>query len=212
MLDIAALKWPKYKLVEVSLLDDSLAGISLDPATGSMQLSENGIPHPDEITVTVRAMLPKSKEQEKMELMEALKMGTIDMFEYRVMARKRGLEVPVGNEAEWQNYRRAMLENIVLFGDGKTPGKVIFNILDMHDVHMRVLQAFMARPEFYQASAPVRDAFTKHYEAHLFATGTLPDQAPNIEGAAQEEAAMMGIGGAGGQGMPMQGGPTGGPQ
>jgi hypothetical protein len=202
MLDIASLTWDRHKIVEVSLLDDSLAGIILDPGTGTMELTENGIPHPDEVTISVKAMLPKSKEQEKMELMEALKMGTIDMFEYRIMVRKRGLEVPVGNESEWQNYRRAMLENIVLFGDGKAPGKVIVNVLDIHDVHLRVLQPFMARPEFYQASPEVREAFMKHYQAHLLGMGTLPDQAPNIDEAAGEAGAQMGIGG---QGMQPQG-------
>jgi hypothetical protein len=193
VLNIAAMTWPQEKMVQVTLLDDSLAGITLDPSTGAMQLSENGIPHPDEIDVSVRAMLPKSKEQEKLELAEALKMGSIDMFEYRIMVRKRGLELPVGNDAEWQNYRRAMLENIVLFGDGKKPGQVIVNILDIHDIHIRVLQPFMARPEFYQASPEVRTAVTEHYTAHLMNMGAIPDQAPQLEEAAEEKAAQMGM-------------------
>ncbi len=193
ILDIVRMKWPKQKMVQVSLLDDSLAGITLDAKTGTMELSDNGIPHPDEVKITIRAMLPKSKEQEKMELAEALKMGTIDMFEYRIMVRKKGLELPVGNEPEWQNYRRAMLENIILFGDGEKPGQVIVSPLDIHDVHMRVLQAFMARPEFYEASTAIREKFIEHYSAHLLATGSLPDQMPYVEQAAQEEAVRTGV-------------------
>jgi hypothetical protein len=185
MLDIIGMKWGADRIVQVSLLDDSLAGIALNPETGTMELKKNSVPHPDEVTISVRAMLPKSKEQEKMELQKALEIGSIDMFEYRIMVRKKGLELPVGNEPEWQNYRRAMLENIILFGDGQTPGKVIISKLDIHMVHLRVLQGFMARPEFYEASAAVRNVFIEHYSAHLIETGAMPDQLPYPEEAAQ---------------------------
>ena len=59
----------------------------------------------------------------------------------------------------------------------------------MHEVHLRVLQAFMARPEFYQASVAVREVFKVHYEAHLMLIGAqMPDQAPYPEDAAEEQA------------------------
>ena len=187
-LDVIAMgAWSPDKLVQITMLDDSLAGIQLDSKTGSMSLAQNILPSPDEVSVSVRSMLPKSKEQEKMELMKALEIGSIDMFEYRTEVRKRGIELPVGNESEWQNYRRAMLENLILFGDGIKTGQVIFDVNDNHEVHLRVLQAFMARPEFYQADAEVRDAFKKHYEAHLMAMGqSMPDQMPYPEDAAAE--------------------------
>lgn len=191
MLNILKIQWTSARTVEVSLLDDSLAGIALEPSTGAMSLAENSIPHPDEVNVSVRAMLPKSKEQEKMELLTALDKGIIDMFEYRILARKKGLEIPVGSDVEWENYRRAMMENIILFGDGTKPGEVIFNILDLHLVHLRVMQPFMARPEYYQTDPAVRNAFVKHYIAHLEQTGTMPDQAPYPEEAATEEDIMQ---------------------
>lgn len=207
MLNILQAQWSSARTVEVSLLDDSLAGIALEPATGAMSLTDNSIPHPDEVNVSVRAMLPRSKEQEKMELMTALDKGIIDMFEYRILARKKGLEVPVGSDVEWENYRRAMMENIVLFGDGTKPGQVIFNVLDMHLVHLRVMQPFMARPEYYQTDAGVRNAFVKHYMAHLEQTGTMPDQAPYPEEAATEEDVMQKMAGQMG-GPPIGAAPT----
>lgn len=190
MLNILQVQWPKDKMVQVTLLDDSLAGITLDPSAGTMSLTDNDIPHPDEITISIKAMLPKSKEQEKMELLDALKTGTIDMFEFHIMVRKKGLELPVGNEGEWQNYRRSMMENLMLFGDGQKPAEVILDLLDIHDVHLRILQAFMARPEFYQASAEVREAFKQHYNAHLQLMGVTPEQTPFNEEAATEAQVM----------------------
>lgn len=191
MLNVMAMKWDKSKIIEVSMLDDSLAGIVLDAATGTMNLAKNVIPHPDEVSVTVRAMYPKSKQQEKFELMKALEIQTIDMFEYRIEVRKRGLELPVGGEAEWQNYRRAMMENIMLFGDGETPGRIVFDEHDIHKIHLRVLQPFMAKPEFYQTSSAVRNAVKKHYNAHLMLLGTMPEQMPYPEEAAAEVEMMQ---------------------
>ncbi len=187
---IAAGAWPREKLIQVTMLDDTLAGVTLDPSAGAINLQNNILPRPEEVNIFVKSMLPKSKTQEKMELMKSLEIGAIDMFEYRIEVRKRGIELPVGNEPEWQNYRRSILENIILFGNGVEPGEVLFDQNDMHEVHLRVLQAFMARPEFYQASPKVRDVFKQHYEAHLMLMGTqMPDQAPYPEEMAAEQAA-----------------------
>ena len=191
MLGVANIAWPTDKMVSVTMLDDTLAGISLDSASGDMSLSENNIPHPNDVEISVRAMLPRSAEQKKMELAKALEMGAIDMFEYRIMVRKEGIELPVGNEAEWQNYRRAMMENIVLFGDGEKPGQVIVSELDIHEVHNRVLQAFMARPEFYQAKPEVREAFIQHFGEHNLGMATIPDEMPQMEDAAAEADMMQ---------------------
>ena len=178
--------WKDDKIVDISHLDDSLAGIMFDSATGAMRLTENAIPHPDEITITVASEIPKSDEQQKMELNEALKMLVITPFEYRTEVRKRGLSLPVGNEVEWQNYRRAMMENLILFGDGKQPGQVVVSERDLHPVHLQVLSAFMARPEFYLASSAVRNAFGDHYDMHEAGMGKLPEGMPNMEQAASE--------------------------
>ena len=215
MLSLMPIAWGDKKLVDITLLDDSLAGIKMDSTDGTMSLADNMIPHPDEVVVTIESILPKSKEQEKMEMKEALKMGSINMFEYRMEVRKRGLELPVGNEAEWQNYRRAMMENLVLFGDGQKPGSVIVDDNDMGRVHLAVLQPFMARPEFFQASAEVQNAFKEHYKRHMEQIGTYPEGVPTPEGAAEQTAnsaqstdvmaQLEGMLGGGGGGMPPQG-------
>ena len=84
------------------------------------------------------------------------------------------------------------MENIILFGDGQTPGKVIVSEQDMHMVHMQGLLPFMARPEFFMASQQVRDAFVAHYQAHLLGDGAnMPDAAPYPEDGAEEQDMMQ---------------------
>jgi hypothetical protein len=183
-------RWSDKKVVNVSSLDDSLAGIVLDAEAGTLNLSQNAIPYPDEVSVTIASEVPVSKEQMKQELKEALKEQRITLDEFNWTVRKEGLNIPVGDEVAWQNYRRAMLENILLFGDGETPGKAIVSEHDLHRVHLQVLQAFVARPEFYSASPQVREKFYEHINEHKGAMGVYPEQLPYMEDTA---AATLGM-------------------
>ena len=189
MLGICRDIWPSSKVVNISNLDDSLAGIDFDIETGEINLAKNAIPSPDEVNINVASEVPISKEQQKMELKEALKEGVLTLDEYSFKVREMGLTSPVGNEVVWQNYRRAKLENISLFGDGETPQKekVIVTERDMHLIHQEVLSAFMARPEFYAASVAVRDAFVDHFDKHSMGLGKLPEGMPPMEDAAELE-------------------------
>ena len=187
MLGICKDIWPADKVVSISSLDDSLAGIAFDMATGEITLAKNAIPSPDEVNINVASEIPISKEQQKMELKEALKDGTLTLDEYSFKVREMGLTSPVGNEIAWQNYRRAKLENLALFGDGESPGKVIVSERDMHLVHQSVLRAFMARPEFFAASQAVRNKFVEHDEEHNVGLGIMPEGMPPMEEAAEME-------------------------
>ena len=190
MLRILKDNWSDSKVVNISNLDDSLAGIVLDAESGTLSLSQNAIPFPDEVSVTIASEKPVSEEQQKAELKEALKEQRITLDEFNFEVRKRGLDIPVGDEIAWQNYRRAMMENIILFGDGKKPGQVIVSPHDMHRIHLMVLQAFVARPEFFASSAEVREAFTKHIDDHKYSMGSMPEQLPYAEDTA---AATLGM-------------------
>ncbi len=187
MLGITKDIWPSKKVVEVSNLDDSLAGISFNIDTGEIDLDKNAIPSPDEVNINVASEVPISKEQQKMELKEALKDQIITLNEYSFKVREKGLNLPVGDEAAYQNYRRAKLENLSLFGDGEKPGKITVSERDNHPIHLEVLDAFMARPEFYAAHTDVREAFIAHYEEHNTGLGILPEGMPNMEDSAELE-------------------------
>jgi len=216
ILDIARLMWDDKKVLDITHLDDTVAGIQIDPSTGKLRLTENAIPHPDEIVISVASAVPRSKEQQKIELKDALKGGVITPTEYNIKVRKMSLDLPVGNEIEWQNYRRATLENLILFNDGRIPGNITFSERDMHQVHLMVLDAFMARPEFYLTSSEVRKKFVEHREEHLNGMGQYPDMMPYGEEAAEESVAqidevkrllerepMAGAGAVGGEEMPV---------
>ena len=186
-LDITRRLWGNEKVLDITHLDDSIAGIAFDQESGRIQLTDNSIPDPDEVIVNVASAVPRSKEQQKLELKDALQSGIITPTEYRVEARKAGLDLPVGAEVEWQNYRRATLENIMLFNDGQTPGKnVMYSDNDMHPVHLMKLDEFMAKPEYWLASPEVRVKFMKHRTEHLAGMGQLPDESPYAEEAAEE--------------------------
>lgn len=187
MLKVCKDNWPASKVVSISNLDDSLAGISMEIGTGEVTLAQNAIPSPDEVNINVASEIPVSKEQQKLELKEALDKGRIDLDEYGFQVRKKGLDSVVGGEVAYQNRRRAILENLALFGDGEKPGRVIVSERDMHLIHQNVLDAFMARPEFYAASQEVRDKFVEHWEEHNVGLGILPEQMLQSEDAAAME-------------------------
>jgi hypothetical protein len=190
-LGVARDTWASDKVVEINSLDDGVAGVTLDTEAGTMSLKDNAIPHPDEVVVTVSSAVPQSDEQKKTDLKEALDRQVITLREYQFKVREEGLDLPVGDESAWQNYRRAKMENILLFGDGHKSGEIIPSERDMHQVHLDVLDAFMAKPEFHLADQAVRDKFVEHYDYHMTGLGTLPEGMPSPDEAA-EMAMMMG--------------------
>jgi len=171
-------EWGDRKTVALTLDDDVLVGIKYNHKTGQVSLDKDAIPNPEEVQITVAAKVPQSISQSKAELKEQLAMQIITPREYRLQSRKLGLSMPVANDYEWQAYRKAKLENIILYGDGQSPGEIAVSPRDFHEVHLEVLQAFMARPEFPLASDAVQEFFKTHYDQHQEAMGNYPEGLP----------------------------------
>ena len=197
MLWQARKNWDAEYALHLTALDNSMAGINVDPATGGVSLDKKGIPDPEDVDITVMSVFPASPEQQKSELKEMLKLGIIDPRDFRIQARRQGLGMPVGNEIEWAAYQRAVLENLVLFGDGEEPGEIQTTDMDPHDIHLWTLDAFMQRPEFRMASEAIRRAFRAHRMAHMEGKGTYPGEM----GYPEDEAEI-----ADGGGVPQSGG------
>jgi len=160
LLGMARSHWPSETLARLTMLDDTLVGIVIDPQTGRVKLDANSVPNPSDVRIKVRSQLPTSPTQRKQELTQAFQLGTISLTEFRIINQKEGLGLPMLADAEWHNYRKAILNNIILFGDGSTPGKIITSSEgDNPEVQLEFLQDFMARPEFVLASREVRMAF-----------------------------------------------------
>ncbi len=194
--------WPSRTVSAMNFLDDALAGIVLDPATGTLS-NNNQIPKPVEVEVSIASPLPVSAEQSKRDLYDMKNGGMIDERWFRILSRKKGLDLPVAHEAEWENYRKAMLNNITLFGDGQTPGEgAMMSKYDLHDLHLEVMGAFMARPEFQLASVAVRERFQQAYDDRMRALGTLPEGMPSPDQMAQPGGRTSAPGAEAAPGMP----------
>ena len=96
----------------------ALVGIVIDPESGQVKLDANSVPHPAEVRIKVRSQLPTSPTQRKQELVQMLQLGLITPAEFKVINQKEGLGFPMLPDAEWHNYRKAVLNNIIMFGDG----------------------------------------------------------------------------------------------
>jgi len=183
--------WPSPKIAAIATSDDSLAGVVINPETGALDREKNSIPQPDEVDVGILSKLPDSPEQQKMELYDALRAGLINPRWFRIEARKRGLNLPLANDAEWFNFQRAMYNNILVFNDGLTPGRALLNENDMHEIHIEVILAFMARPEFTLASVGVRRAFEDLLREHRAMLGNYPEPISYAEDAAAQNADLL---------------------
>jgi hypothetical protein len=201
----------KEKAIQAFATDDSMMGVVVDPGSGKVQLDKNVLPSPFEVKIDVKDRDPFSKQQRINELKEHFKMEIIDPFDYRVHVWREGLDLPVGNWAEEAQVRKSMLNNLIMFGDGETPGEIITSDrADNPKVQLRILEQFMARPEYSLASVAVREKF-ETYKEGLMGLRLLGDpNMPYIEDAAAEE---MGQGPApGGMEMGGMGAPPGMPE
>ncbi len=154
--------------IRLSVLDDATAGVVLDPASGEMMLGEdNPIPRPDEVIIDIRERMPRFAEKRKAEVDEALAAGKIDLLDYIIICLKENIDVPLGHQGMVDSVRSAWLENMILFGDGKTPGTIEQNdVADDHKVHLAIVEAFMKRPEWKLAAPAVKNKFVAHKNWH----------------------------------------------
>ncbi|KPK73106.1 MAG: hypothetical protein AMJ79_15335 [Phycisphaerae bacterium SM23_30] len=184
-------RWPARQAVELTLNDDALVGIRYNQKTGDVELEKDSIPLPSEIEIAIASKMPRSTAQVRADLDELLQNGIITPRTYRIKAREEGLKLPLGDDVEWQNYRRAKMENVALYGDGMTPGRVIYSAeFDMHEIHLEVLHAFMSRAEYHLASAAVKAAFEEHYHRHYMDLGNYPEQISQPEDEAEQRLLM----------------------
>jgi len=175
-------------------LDDSLIGLSIDQRSGRVQLAPENFPGPWEVQVGVRDRLPVSPTVREQKLIMSHKMGLITPLQFRIICWKENIDFPVGNWAQQESYRKAVLQCLLLFHDGQTPGPVIGSAeADLVDVHLEVIQAFMAKSEFQFASPEVRQAFEQLKAQYLGIKGSrYPQQLPYPEDAAELEEALKG--------------------
>lgn len=178
-----AKKWKSVVLNLATMKDDSVIGIQLDPSSGSLELSKNALPDPLKLELGIKSQKPVDVDARKAELYELQSRQGISWVEFKITARLENLEVPLRDDVVWQNYRMAILRNIVLFNDGESPGDINEMLpglqpseYDIPEIHLMVVHRLMASPEFALASKAVQDAFDRLVQQYQDQAGRQPEE------------------------------------
>lgn len=193
---IAARRSPAFlaKGLELTRIENSIAGVTIDPQTGRLILEADQLPDPWSVNLNIRSSDPLSSERERQEAVQLLGQGILEPLEFYIMNYRDGWGYPVGHRDVWENYVKAVLVNLIMFNDGETPGElpqgVYFNeTADKPEVHLRALEEFIAGPEFALASTEVQDAFNERWRLLQSRLGNLlPEGMPHLEQAAMQAA------------------------
>ncbi len=197
----SARDWKNLQLNLETLADSSIIGLQFDYQKGTIDLSES-VPSPIDVSIGIRSQVPKEPENQKQELQGLLQQGIISPQQFRIYSRLYKLDIPLKEDAEWENYRMAMLRNLIVFNDGETPGELPQGLqpseYDIPDVHLMVLTRLASSPEFALASTAVQESISKLIEHYQGGAGKFPEELPYPE----EEAAGGVPGGMMPPGMP----------
>lgn len=163
-------------------LDDAMPGLQLDPDSREIMLDHEKLPGPDDMEIDIRERMPRFQERQKAELDEAVKNGRMDWVDYIIECLRKNIDIPLGNRGIVENIRTQWLENLILFGDGETPGTITTNpMIDNHKIQKRIIEDFLARPETRFAAPAVRDKLMAHLDYHTQNLRSWPDQLPDPE-------------------------------
>ena len=200
--------------LELTKVENSIAGVAIDPQTGKMMLEALQVPGPWSVDLGIQSRDPLSKERERQESLLMLEAGALAPLDFIILNYKNGWGYPIGNQGVWENYVRAVLINLILFNDGEKPGELPFNSFfnprfDKAEVHMLAIEDFVASSVFGLASEEVQNAFYVRMNqiAEESAVGGYPEGLQSPE----QLAAMAQGGPQGPQGQPGAG-PGGQPQ
>lgn len=184
-------------------LDDSIVGLIVKPNTGKVVLRPENFPLPSEVEVGIRDRLPSPPTVRIQKLLDAHQRRLLSDIDFKITVWRENLDYPVGSWDEQEAYRKSVLMTILLFGDGENPGQVIPSTeADNPKIALRVIQQFMAKPEFTFVSKKVREAFEELKRVYQNMIGSrYPDPLMHPEDEAMMAQSML-RGGPGGMGPP----------
>jgi len=161
--------------VLLSRVDESVLGVLFDSKTGRIGLANNPLPVPQTVDVHMRSKSPRTKQAVKASLDQLLAQKVITPVQYRISAVIEGLDLPIANRAEYENFVTAWLENIIMFGDGTKPSSgMTIEGADNHPIHNSVHRGMIASALFRMAGPEVRDKFLEHTDMHEAGLGAFP--------------------------------------
>jgi hypothetical protein len=176
--------------IRLTVVDDNICGISVDPKTLKVKLDKNSLPWPHEVIIGVRA---NDQEDKAAQLQQAIMLkdnGEISSLEFWVWNFRNKLGID-GPKRRIQNaVEQAQLNHMILFNDGTAPGPgggISIHETDDLDVYLFMLEEFRSKPEYKWASDEVKWAFEGYKNQVEGLQGkAFPQALPN-----QEDAALM---------------------
>lgn len=181
--------------IRILNLETIPAGVVVDNA-GVLRLDKNPIPDPRDVKINIKSRTPPSPTQQVQQLTEMLQNQIIDQRGFRLAVYRKGLDVEVGNEDEFQAWRKIRLMIRTLFNDGETPnvrfGEGLIAVdpnADSPDIALAEIGTFMKSPEYALASAAVKNAFGELKEQYEMMIGKFPQQVPTPDAIGQPQGA-----------------------
>lgn len=154
----------------VNRLDETLLGIQINPEDNSISLEQFPIPDPRTLRISIRSKDPRTKELIRQQMQEELRQGTLDPISYMILVFREGLDLPILDKTPFYARECAEMENVLLFGDGKTPGDISTlkanSDVDQHVIHYAAHLQLANTLAFKAASDEVRAAILQMIAYH----------------------------------------------
>lgn len=146
------------------LMSQELSGITdTSPRTNLVPVARftigpNVIPHPSQLTIDIRSMLPRDPQTEFDEIMAAVQIGASSIMEAQIEMMERGIERFMGGRMVRATYKTAVLNLLSAFGDGVEAGPILIQPhIFSTQVGYWIIASFIADTLFGLASATVKN-------------------------------------------------------
>lgn len=166
----------------LATVDDAIAGIIVDAATGEVSLDTAEIPRPHEVEVILASEEPRVLAQRKQEVLSMAANGILSPDALAWYNYKEGLGLPIDDDRSVEQRLLCMWRNIVQFGNGTEGQGVLVSPYDDHELHLKLIRRFMSRIQFSLASEKVKQLFEERLTTHEEYLGSrLPEGMPHPE-------------------------------
>lgn len=153
-------------ILELANISDAVAGVIIDPNSGSVELAQNPIPDPWEVNVDIKDRTPREPDIRKRELLDLYGAQLVDYNRFWITAFEENLDFPGPPKDIWETWRKVQYQIVVLFRDGKQPGPLFLGEHTQNPaIQLLAVQQFMNRIEYSLASKEVRKVFEQWKEA-----------------------------------------------
>lgn len=152
-----------------------IIGTSVEYMRGvTMSLAKNPISDIPSLSFQIRGQSSRSDDRRVAQLLDLFSRGIISQEQLLLTNIREGLNLPIYAPEVEGALRKAVLDVLLMFGDGITPGNAVSNPdQDIPWVHLMVMDSVMATPEFAAASNEVRTNLIQRKQMFQQLTGVV---------------------------------------